>query len=79
MYSASSDGSLGDGMIQAPVYMDNHATTRTDPRVVAAMLPFFGEHYGNAASPHRFGRDAREAVEEARARVAALIGARPRW
>src|SRR5438105_2676392 len=65
-------------MVQAPVYMDNHATTRTDPRVVEAMLPFFSERYGNAASPHRFGRDAREAVEEARGRVAALLGARPR-
>jgi cysteine desulfurase len=78
VYSAFRNGSLGDGMIQAPVYMDNHATTRTDPRVVEAMLPFFSERYGNAASPHRFGRDAREAVEEARGRVAALLGARPR-
>ena len=59
-----------------PIYMDSHATTRVDPRVVQAMLPFFGEHYGNAASrQHRFGWIARDAVTEARVAVAALIGA----
>lgn len=63
-------------MVQLPVYMDNHATTRTDPRVVEAMLPFFTEHYGNAASRHHaFGRRAEEAVREAREQVATLIGA----
>ena len=62
-----------------PIYMDNNATTRCDPRVVEAMLPWFGEHYGNAASRHHaFGRAAEEAVEVARAEVAALIGAHPR-
>ena len=62
-----------------PIFMDNNATTRCDPRVVEAMLPWFGEHYGNAASRHHaFGREAEEAVEAARAEVAALIGARPR-
>lgn len=62
-----------------PIYMDGHATTRVDPRVVAAMLPFFGEHYGNAASRHhRFGWRARDAVAEARASVAQLIGASAR-
>jgi cysteine desulfurase len=61
------------------IYMDNNATTRTDPRVVEAMLPYFTEHYGNAASlTHALGREADEAVEQARAQVAALIGAHPR-
>jgi len=62
-----------------PVYLDNHATTRTDPRVVAEMLPFFTEIYGNAASAgHCFGWEAADALERARGRVASLIGAEPR-
>ena len=62
-----------------PIYMDGHATTRVDPRVLAAMLPFFDEYYGNAASRHhRFGWDARDAVADARAAVADLIGATAR-
>lgn len=65
-------------MLRLPIYLDNHATTRTDPRVVEAMLPFFTEEYGNAASTHIFGRRAAEAVDTARAQVAALIGADPR-
>jgi cysteine desulfurase len=61
------------------LYFDGHATTPCDPRVVAAMLPYFTERFGNASSAqHPFGWAAREAVEEARGQVAALIGARPR-
>jgi cysteine desulfurase len=62
-----------------PVYLDNQATTRCDPRVVQAMLPFFSEEYGNPHSAeHVMGRRAEAAVEAARAQVAALVGAEPR-
>ena len=58
------------------VYLDHHATTPVDARVLEAMLPFFTGKFGNAASKqHRFGWDANDAVERARKQVAALIGA----
>jgi cysteine desulfurase len=64
------------GEVKLPIYMDNHATTRTDPRVVDEMLPYFSQSFGNAAScSHEFGWTAERAVEQARQRVAHLIGA----
>jgi cysteine desulfurase len=64
-------------MNASPVYMDNHATTRVDPRVVEAMLPYFSEVFGNPGSvSHSFGWQAKEAVDAARESIAAGIGAR---
>jgi cysteine desulfurase len=65
-------------MLRLPIYMDNHATTRTDPRVVDAMLPYFTEMFGNAASIHSFGQQAAQAVDHARAQIAAILHAEPR-
>ncbi|MFT7518705.1 MAG: cysteine desulfurase [Kiritimatiellia bacterium] len=65
--------------MQLPVYLDHHATTPCDERVLQAMLPWFSEHFGNAASrTHTFGMRAKSAVELARERVAELIGCSPK-
>lgn len=62
--------------MKIPIYMDYHATTPVDPRVLDAMLPYFREDFGNAASKsHAFGWRAEEAVEAARAEIGKLIGA----
>jgi cysteine desulfurase len=64
-------------MTALPIYLDYNATTPIDPAVVDAMLPFLHGHFGNPSSTHEFGRRAHEAVEEARANVAVLMGAQP--
>jgi cysteine desulfurase len=58
-----------------PIYLDNNATTRTDPAVVQEMLPFFTEQFGNASSTHAFGAEVGGALKQARARLQGLLGA----
>jgi cysteine desulfurase len=66
-------------MVKTPIYMDYHATTPMDPRALEAMVPYFSDHFGNAASRnHVFGWRAEEAVEGARKQLADLIGANPK-
>ncbi len=64
-------------MMSRPIYLDHHATTPLDPAVLAAMMPYFTEKFGNASSrTHRYGWEAEEAVHIARQQVAALIHAK---
>ncbi|MGW4330472.1 cysteine desulfurase family protein [Nocardia sp. NPDC004573] len=65
------------GPIDGPVYLDYNATTPVDPRVVAAMMPYLIESFGNPSSSHAYGADPAAALVTARAQLAALIGARP--
>lgn len=64
-------------LMDAPIYLDHHATTPCDRRVVEAMLPYFSDDFGNPASPHYYGRRASNAMEDARVTIARFFGAQP--
>jgi cysteine desulfurase len=69
---------MSDLSVKLPIYMDHHSTTPVAPEVFEAMRPYFMEHFGNAASRnHQFGWAAEEAVEQARAQVARILGCKP--
>ena len=73
------DETMTRAVVETPVYLDYHATTPMDPRVLETMAPWFSERFGNPHSTsHAFGREAAEAVETARSHVAVLIGAETR-
>jgi cysteine desulfurase len=59
------------------IYLDNNATTKVDPEVISAMMPFFEDHWGNPSSIHRFGGMVNRHIEEARAKVATLLNCKP--
>ena len=74
--SANGNTSAAPATVKLPIYLDNHATTPLDPRVLDAMLPFLSARFGNAAShTHSFGWEAGAAVVAARKQIAALINA----
>src|SRR5262245_39128924 len=75
--SSLASGVEGSKLMSRQVYLDHNASTPVHPEVVAEMLPYFSEIFGNPSSVHAFGRAAREGVDTARERVARLLGADP--
>src|SRR6201746_916545 len=68
---------LDSGGMPDPIYLDHAATTPVRPEVLEAMMPFYGARFGNPSSVHRWGREARTALDEARERVGRCLGASP--